>query len=109
MSNSNDNSTNNNGYEKKDINPKKIFLTLSISVLFVIVTVIFIIDYYGQLKQKVYYEQVLKPQSEALIKLHEREEDELHSYKLIDSASGIYRIPIDSAIKYMVENSPKEK
>ncbi len=95
--------TTNPGYEEKDINLKKTFWIGGLSVLAIIIVLIYIIDYYDQLHQQVYYDQVLKPQSEYLIKLDIRENEELNSYGIIDSVENIYHIPIDSAMKLMVE------
>ena len=106
MTNTDNTNAESNGYEKKDVNLKKIFITLLISILFVVVSILFIMDYYSQLKQQVYYDQVLKPNSEFLNELNKREYEELNSYRLIDSTTETYQIPIDSAIKYMIE---KEK
>ncbi len=41
--------------------------------------------------------------SEELTKLRTREKTALTSYKLIDAEQGIYQIPVDSAIKILLD------
>jgi len=69
-------------------------------VIVLIVVCSFIIEQYFLIsRERDYYEMVLKPENPQLNELHLSEEQRLHNYQLIDTAKGIWRIPIDSAIK----------
>lgn len=70
-------------------------------ILFVIVTIIFSGGEYA-----ISYTRPSMSDSQELKDLKIREDEEHSSYKLLDSAKGIYQIPIDSAIsKYIAENN----
>jgi len=42
-----------------------------------------------------------------LQKIHEREDNALHSYKVIDAEKGIYQIPITRVIELVVDEANK--
>ncbi len=56
-------------------------------------------------KEKIYFESVLKPVSPKILELRRFENQVLGEYGLLDSAKGIYRIPIDAAIDLIVEEA----
>ena len=91
------------GYEKSDINLRKVFIFGALSTFAVIISVVLIINYYNDLKERIFYQQVLLPESEELLELRRHEADIMNSYSLLDSINGIYKIPIDSAMKIMTE------
>jgi hypothetical protein len=97
------------GYEKRETSALKIgvFIILSLTVLLIIVVIanqMFVLS-----KESLYYETVLSPESKALREQKSREDKLLDSYESIDSENGIYRIPIDRAMKLMTEEAYKEK
>jgi len=93
------------GYEKRDVNLFKVLLFSAASVIALIVIVLFMLDYFAAAKEKIVYETVLKPESAALRELRAREQEELGSYDVIDSARGTYRIPIEVAMKIMADEA----
>ena len=93
------------GYEKKDINLNKIFLTGVIAVVTVIIIIVFILDYFTAVKEELVYKQVLQPASAQLRELRARENEELNSYKLLDPRKGIYRVPIDRAMELIADEA----
>lgn len=94
------------GYEKSDVNIKQVTLVGLAITLFIVVSLIFLNEYFLIEKERVVYEEVLKPQSVTLQELHAREDSVLNGYHLIDTTKGIYSIPLDSAIElYLKENS----
>lgn len=93
------------GYEQSDVNVKRI-LTIVVSIaLFLVVAFIVLNSFFIQSRESLMYQQVLKPQSEKLQALHEREAETLYSYGVVDSANNIYRIPIDRAMQLEAEEA----
>ena len=98
------------GYEKRDVNIKKLTLVGISIVLFLAISLPLLNEYFLIEKEKIEYDAVLKPKSISLEELHARENSVLTSYNLIDTANGIYSIPLDSAIElYVKENMNKSK
>ncbi|UCE65232.1 MAG: hypothetical protein JSU85_10170 [Candidatus Zixiibacteriota bacterium] len=91
------------GYEKRDVNVKKVLLWGIAGIIIVVIIVVFIVQYFFLVKEDYYHEIVEKPRSEELMELRERETKELNSYGLLDEEKGIYRIPIKRAMELMVE------
>ncbi len=95
----------NGGYEKRDINPVKVFLAGLAGVIVIVVLVIFMLSYFTATREEIVYEEVLKPESAALRELRAREEEELNSYAVLDTKKGVYRIPIKRAMELMAEEA----
>ena len=87
------------GYEKTDIDPKKIFIFAALLIAFLIISIILLDDYFIYKKEQMYREMVLEPENPQLLELRAKENRVLGSYGLADSAAGEYHIPIDSAMK----------
>lgn len=85
------------GYEKKDINVKKSVIVGLLIVLFIVVSLIGVNELFTYEKEKIIYNQVLKPESISLKELKAREDSILTSYELVDTVKQYYRIPLDSA------------
>jgi len=97
------------GCEKRDVSVNKIIITGVIAVIVLIFVVIYLVDLFVATKEKIYYEAVLKPESTALRELRAKETDMLNSYGVIDSAAGIYRIPIERAMKLTAEEAYRDR
>jgi len=94
----------NNGYEKKDVNVR---FVIGISLVFIIVFVFILVllsDYFIATKSEITYETQLQPVSVTLKEILTEEEEILTTYKILDAEKGVYRIPIDQAIKLLSEN-----
>jgi len=99
------NDKNNAGYEKRDVN---IFMVIGLSVVlvtFLIVILVFLIDYFVETKEQMVYEAQLQPESVDLKSLLATENEELTSYKVLDAQRGVYRIPIDRAMELLVREA----
>ena len=96
------------GYERRDINIKKVFYTGVFSVVFLVVIIILLNEYFIITKEDVVYQQTLYPESEKLLQLQAREDSLLNSYGVIDDVNDIYRIPIERAMEKMVEETGKK-
>lgn len=95
----------NSGYEKRDADVRKTFIMIVAGIVVLALILVGLIEYFEFEKEKEIYEIVLKPESEELIKLREREDSILETYGIIDTLQGIYRIPIDSAMKEMLRDA----
>jgi hypothetical protein len=93
------------GYEKRDANVVKIVLYGLGGTILLVVLLVFMIDYFVATREEMVYTAVLKPESVMLRELRVREQVELNSYALIDSAREIYRIPIDRAMELLAEEA----
>lgn len=93
------------GYEKRDVSLGRVFIASGVVVVLLVVIVVFLYEYFVFEKEKQVFESTLAPESLALRELRAREDEELNSYKLLDSASGIYRIPIDRALEIVADEA----
>ncbi len=93
------------GYEKRDANLKWILIITVAGAIFLIGTVLLVDDYFVMTKEEIIYETVLRPESAPLRDLRAREDEVLHSYKKLDSAAGVYQIPIDRAMQVLADEA----
>jgi hypothetical protein len=89
------------GYEKKDANVGRIILYGILGVFVTMAVVVFIVDFFVTTREQIVYEAVLQPESAALRALRTREAEALGVYRVVDSAAGVYRIPIEQAMEVM--------
>lgn len=95
------------GYEKSDVNVMKVTLP-SIAFMAIIGLCLVGLDQYFMIaKEKMYYNQVLKPESKDLKELYQNEMNILSNYKLIDKDHGIVQIPIERAMELEVSENSK--
>jgi hypothetical protein len=97
------------GYERRDVSVPK---AVVVGLLLVIVIVGFLVvlnEYFISVSEDIVYEQQLAPQSRELRELHAREAELLHSYDVIDSAAGTYRIPIERAMELNAEEAFQQR
>ena len=93
------------GYEKRDVN---IFMVIGLSVLLITLLIIILVlltDYFVESKEQMIYEAQLQPDSVDLKSLLASEQEELTSFKILDTERGIYRIPIDRAMELLVKEA----
>jgi hypothetical protein len=95
----------NNGYEKSDVKLGKIVFWGMTASIILVVLVLLSLDYFKVTQEELVYDMVLKPESEKLIELRVKENEELTTYALIDTANNIYRIPIEEAMRLIVEEA----
>lgn len=93
------------GYEKRDISVKWTLFWASMGVLFLLLSLTGINEWFIKTKEEMYDDMVLKPANQELIELRAHEDSLLSSYGKDDTLSGVYHIPIDSAMKLMAEKS----
>ncbi len=95
------------GYEHSDVNVKMVVLITVLVVAFLAISLLVLDQYFHYVTEQTIYKEQLEPQSAALRELRAREAETLNSYKLLDSAKGVYQIPIDRAMELMAEESYK--
>ena len=93
------------GYEKQDVNPKKLAILVIISLVVVAIVVVLMNEFFIATKEALIEEMVLTPESVALRELRARETEILNSYGIVDAGAGIYRMPIERAMKLLAEEA----
>jgi hypothetical protein len=97
--------TTNSGYDKREVNVRAAILIGAVIVLVIAVFLIVLSDIFVLKKEQMMYDYVLKPESAPLRDLRAREMEELTTYKLLDPAKRIYRIPLSRAMELMADES----
>jgi hypothetical protein len=93
------------GYEKRDTNAYLIIVLGGLLMVLFIFAIWFIWQVYFQAQDRLVQEVVTQPQLDSLRQARQLEREPLHQYQVLDSEAGIYSIPIDSAMKLMVEEA----
>jgi hypothetical protein len=97
------------GYEKRDISVARVTIYGIVGVVIVIIVIIFGVDYFTAVTERAVEEAVLKPQSVPMRELRAREIEELTTYAVLDSAQGVYRIPIERAMELVADEAYQER
>ncbi len=105
MSQNRDQNSASAGYERRDVNLNKLAVWAVVSIIVVIALVLFVTDYFTASREALIDEMVLQPQSVQIRELRAREAEVLGSYKLLDSAAGVYRIPLDRAMQLVEDEA----
>ena len=96
-------------YEKRDAKGGMVMLLIALGVVLLIITIIGFNEYFIYEKEKLIHEVDLGSESVILREVRVRQAEKLNSFVLLDSAKGIAQIPIETAMKLMVEKSYLEK
>jgi len=97
------------GYEKSDVNVKKLTIVGIAIIAFIAVSLIMLNEYFLIEKEAVVYEEVLKKPSISLEELRAKEDKVLTSYLLVDSTKEVYSIPLDKALELYLSEYSKTK
>ena len=92
------------GYEKKDVNVRFVIGISLVSIIVFVLILILLSDYFIATQSEITYETQLQPVSVMLDEILGEEEEILTTYKVLDAEKGVYRIPIERAIKLLSEN-----
>lgn len=87
------------GYEKRDANIRLTGIYTVLVILMIVVFVVNLNELFVWTNEEIRHELVLSPISEDYLSLRADEERILNSYALIDTANGVYRIPIERALE----------
>ena len=104
MSNS-EHTQSSDGYEKRDTNIRAIVLTGIVSIVVIVIIVIALNSFFVTTRENVYQQQVLQPVSRDLIELTRVEDSVLTTFEMLDPTRRTYRVPIEYAMKLLVEES----
>ena len=91
------------GYEKKDVNVPMVLWISAITVVLIVGSILWVDQYVTMQSEDAIYELRLKPENPQLLELLAHEHTELAAVKVIDSAKGIYQIPIDRAMELVAQ------
>lgn len=93
------------GYEKSEPRMGLVAAVFGAVVVALILVVLAVQAIYDRVLEQQIYVKVLAPVSEDLKDLRAREDEQLHSYRYIDRASGAVRIPIERAMELLEKES----
>jgi len=91
------------GYEKKDISIRAVAIGIIATVLLIVVFVVFLRGYFVLNYEKDLTEEIVNNPSQELQEILDKDKALLDNYGIIDKQKGIYQIPIDSAMKLVVQ------
>ena len=86
-------------YERSDAKPWFLGILLTVCVLLIGLMLVGLNEAFILSREKMYSDVALKPESEVLRDVKAHAEQLLTTYGVVDSAKGIYRIPIERAMK----------
>ncbi|KAA3611194.1 MAG: hypothetical protein D8M58_14565 [Calditrichaeota bacterium] len=95
------------GYEKKDVSVKGLILGTIGLVLLIIVMVVFVRDYFVYNMENAITESAVNNPAKDLMEIQKAENQLLTRFKVIDKEKGMYQIPIDLAMKLVVQDYNK--
>ncbi|MFN3427777.1 MAG: hypothetical protein ACK41G_09420 [Candidatus Thermochlorobacter sp.] len=96
-------------YERQDVNGARIIGSFIIGTIVVAIVMFAISQYFIISREHQMLENALKPESNLLRDVRQREEGALNSYKVIDEKKGIYQIPISEAMKILTDEAYQKK
>lgn len=96
-------------YEREDASGVRIIGSFIIGTIVVAIVMFAITQYYTIISERELLERALKPESNLLRDVRQREEGALNSYKVIDEKKGIYQIPIGEAMKIIADEAYQRK
>lgn len=98
-----------NNYERQDANPWMLGGALAVGLILLGIALVLINDYFIIEKENMINEVAMKPESSVLRDVQAHADEILTSYAVVDTAAGIYRIPLERAMKLQAEDAYKGK
>ncbi len=89
------------GYETRDFNVPLIASAGLVALILFIIAVVVLYQFFIMNKERMIENVVMTPISAPLLELRSHEDSVLNSYSVVDSAKGVYQIPIDQAMKIL--------
>ncbi|HSG99839.1 MAG TPA: hypothetical protein VLB27_07310 [candidate division Zixibacteria bacterium] len=86
-------------YEATDVDQKSIVWVTVVSLVILVVSLVLLRDIFTLWKEKDMRDYVYGVESLTLRQIRADEAHKLHSYELVDSTAGVYRIPIERAMQ----------
>lgn len=97
------------GYEKRDVDVKKSVIIAASIVLFIVISLIFVNEFFLIEKEDMVYQQQLAVPSITLEELRAHEDTVLTSYGVLDKETGVYRIPLSRAMELVASEAMEKK
>lgn len=97
------------GYEKRDVSVKAIGLGTLATVLLIVVFIVFLRDYFILAVEKTVHAEIINNPNLELIEINNKDEVLLNGYGVLDKDKGIYKIPIEDAMKAVVSEYNSEQ
>jgi len=91
------------GYEKSDISLSQVLLVATVGIAVLVICIIGVNEWFIMERESETQRVVLGPENPALIALRAQENEALLSYKMIDTATGSVRIPVERAMELLAE------
>ncbi len=95
-------------FDRQEPKFRFIAMVAGLMVVLLIAVVLGVQAYFDSAKEQQVFVKVMAPESEDLKALRAREDSELYSYRFVDRAKGVVRLPIDRAMKLLVEEAGHE-
>lgn len=92
------------GYELHDINLRALYITSAITVIFVVISIVWLDDYFHHYVNLVENEVNAQAPATELAAQHSKEVEQLTTYQVLDKDKGVYRIPVSDAMKKVAED-----
>jgi len=86
------------GFDRTEPNVRAIALFGAVTIVLLVAVILGLQFYYDRTLEHQVFVQVLAPESEMLVNLRNREDEELHAYRYLDREKGTVRLPIDRAM-----------
>ena len=91
--------------EKRDTGVRSIFLTVLVAVVIIVVLVMVLYNYVVKTRGDISFGQTTTAVTSELPELRRAEDSILNSYGVVDSAAGVYRVPIVRAMELIAVDS----
>lgn len=89
------------GYDRHEVNARLVGGVVLGSVLFIVASIFAVQLYFDRNFEQQVYVKVLSPVADDLQNLRAREDQELHSYQVINREQGLVRLPIGRAMELL--------
>jgi tRNA(Met) C34 N-acetyltransferase TmcA len=96
------------GYEKEDVNARVIIIMFIIGTV-TIGTIMFLLSEYFTSRKEAQVQAANAVVSSTYRDVRAREEERLNAYKLVNEQNGVYQIPINEAMKLLVNEAYERK
>lgn len=93
------------GYERQDVNGMTGVWLSVLFVIFMVLTFVFINEYFTFAVESDKHKIQMEPQSVLLRDVRARDQEILTTYAVIDSTKNTYRIPVDKAMQMMADSA----
>lgn len=95
------------GYEKKDVSIKALFIGTFATVFLILIFIVGLRDYFIFNIEKSITAEIINNPNIELIEIIKKDKAMLNGYGVIDKEKGVYKIPIEQAMKTVIRDYSK--